>query len=98
MAGFDLHQMPGLTFGEGGFGLASRDHGFFLQKILQETWFVVPAAALVIAPHRFGHRLRVQLLFDGQKFKEQFHQPHQSDADGAARARSQPVAEAEEGV
>ena len=56
------------------------------------------ATALVIAPHRFGHRLCVQPQFDGQKFKEQFHQPHQRDAVRAARARVQPVAEAEKGV
>jgi len=60
------NQMPDLAFGQGGFGFAQWDDLFFRgQKILQETGFVVAAAALVIAPERFGHGFRIQLQFDG---------------------------------
>jgi hypothetical protein len=37
----------------------------------------------------------VEMEFAGEKFKEQFHQPHQRDAVGAAGAGVKPVAEAE---
>jgi hypothetical protein len=63
--------MPGLTFGQGGFGLAQQEHFFFRwQKILQETGFVVAAAALVIAPKRGGHWPGGELKFAGKKFKK----------------------------
>jgi hypothetical protein len=87
--------MPGLTLGQGIFGLLERDDFFLRQKIPQEGWFVMAAAAPVIAQYRFGNRLWVEPEFLGEKFKEQFHQPHQRDAVGAVRARVQPVAEME---
>ena len=95
----DSNQVPGLTFGQGGFGSAQRDYRFLLgNKSLQETGFVMSPTVPVIAPQRFGHRLRVELEFAGEKFKEQLHQPHERDAVGAARARVQPFAEAEKTV
>src|ERR1035441_10689115 len=90
--------MPRLTLGQGGLGLSQWDYFFFGQKWLQETWLVVASAAPVIAPQGFGHRLRVKPEFDGEKFKEQFHQPRQGDAVGAVRSCVQPVAEAEKGM
>ena len=53
--------MPGLAFGQGGFGFAQRDHFFVRQKILQETGSVVAAAPLVIAPQRFRDESRLEL-------------------------------------
>ena len=55
-------------------------------------------AAFVIAPQSFGHELRVELQFDGEKFKEQFHESQQGDAVGAFNARVQPVAPAQKGM
>ena len=90
------NQMPRLTLGQVGSGLSQRDNLLLGQKCFQETGFVVASAATVIAPQDFGHGLRVEMEFGGEKFKEEFHQPCQGDAVGAVRARVQPVAEAEE--
>ena len=86
--------MPGLTFGQDTFGSGQRDRGLVgRQKILQETWFVVATAALVIVPERVSGLPGVQPEFAGEKFKEPFHQSHQRKAVGAAGTGVKPFAE-----
>jgi len=70
----------GLTFGQWWLWFRAGGSRFLsAAKILQETWFVVATAALVIVPERVGGLPGVQPEFAGEKFKS-IHQSHQRNA------------------
>jgi len=67
------------------------------QQVFQEGWHIAAATALVVAPECRGGWRQVEVAFGGQELEEAFRQTGQRDAVGAAGARVQPFAPAQEG-